>query len=84
MPCTNTSARSRELRRNEQKSERLSLIGSTIGTVADSVFLVVLYTAAARSGMEITAGAFMGFISAFGMFTAAAMQLTDSAAGVAG
>lgn len=73
-----------ELRRNEQKSERLSLIGSTIGTVADSVFLVVLYTAAAKSGMEITAGAFMGFISAFGMFTAAAMQLTDSAAGVAG
>lgn len=73
-----------ELRRNEQKSERLSLIGSTVAAVADSVFLIVLYTAAAKSGMDITAGAFMGFISAFGMFTSAAMQLTDSAAGLTG
>ncbi|MDY4587834.1 MAG: NHLP bacteriocin export ABC transporter permease/ATPase subunit [Oscillospiraceae bacterium] len=71
-----------QLRRSAQKSERLALVGRTVGVVSDSLFLIVLYIAAAKSGMELTAGAFMGFISAFGAFSAAAMQLTDSAVGV--
>lgn len=58
------------------RKNRYDTAENALSLVIDTLFSMVLYVVLVKSGMSISMGAFVGFNTAFGAFSAAMLQLT--------
>jgi len=66
-----------ELRNHEEKKERIADFGTVLSMIANSIFSIILYIVIIKSKLNISLGAFIAFITVFGMFTAYFLQLVE-------
>lgn len=67
-----------KLRRKEMKKGRIDIFMTVIHMAADSIFALALYGVMIYSGIGLSAGQFIAFMSAFGAFSAAVLSFMDS------
>lgn len=67
-----------ESRRLSMRAEKLAVWSGALKTAMPVVFSMALYAVIVRGGMELSTGAFMGFYTAFGAFSAAMLELAAS------
>lgn len=67
-----------EVKRINMRKERLTNVAETMTMGASGVFTVILYYKMVKSGIAISVGEFTAFMTAFGTFTAAMMELGNS------
>lgn len=65
-------------RKMDMRKERYSLLASLISGAANTIFSMILYYMMVHKNLEMSVGAFMAFMTAFGSFSSAMMQVVSS------